>query len=333
MQPTSTVGKSDSLQVLREQISLRCPVTLSRIQQACRSTVCTDHGTAFCYRALGAIKARASEATAFGPAAERGMLPPLPPLPPVPQKQQLSSVKDPVCYICPCCSACFREHQLVVDQSLTLFLADQPAATSVIVRRVPGKASTFTYHKAPRASSHTVGISLDRQPRSSKHLESSASIRDETADVSQDTVPRRTHSNSHSRSHNQGLGNHNQRKRGGEDLAPYDAIDIARSSSHPQAWANSRARSASNSDSEAVSVGRSVSHASCNDCGSSDSSRTGSARAARPVALPTAEKAQARRERRARRQRADELERVKAALVKRALYEDHPESRGECLWL
>jgi hypothetical protein len=84
-----------------EIISLKCPVTLTRIVQPCRTLRCRPHASCFCASAVPHL--RASEGSRA----------------------------------CPICSARFADEELTIDARLSVFLAEHSAAERAAVRRQP----------------------------------------------------------------------------------------------------------------------------------------------------------------------------------------------------
>lgn len=286
--------------LVRQVIPVTCPVTRLRITQACRGKNCT-HPAAFCATALQSIRVCAPVGAA---------------------------------YRCPLCDSAIPADGVCVDGPLTVFLSQYLDATAISARRISGGA--WAYHKASvRVVKNKVrGASRDAFDAECQH-----------SPASHDTKYQRSHEVEPSSSissvgpatngeqpHWAAVGAAAaavlewQRPRRTvpprPTLLPPDVQLKLGSSAKPPSTRRTAEDARHLVEVPAVGAGqREDGH-----------SRRARGSTGLPSSLALAWKSERRLKRKAHKARAALLEAAHKELIKRALWEDHPELRGESLW-
>ena len=285
----------------RQVIPVTCPVTRLRIAQACRGRACT-HPAAFCATALPSIRMRAPAEA----------------------------------YRCPLCDAAIEPGDVCVDGPLTAFLSQYLEVKAISVRQRSN--GTWLYQKAPanrNRAQPAAGTAAADAKRQLTQAQPAAGTAD--AEHSCDAEP----SSSEERPHWAALGAAAATVAGWQRpqrpqswaAAPRPALvpPAVQRSLGLAAPAGGARRTATARDALEAAPPRNQREAGARQ---RDDERGASVRgnAGLPARLSAACKSERRLERKARTARGALLEAAHKELIKRALWEDHPESRGESLW-
>eukprot|EP00308_Calcidiscus_leptoporus_P001939 CAMPEP_0119375354 /NCGR_PEP_ID=MMETSP1334-20130426/35322_1 /TAXON_ID=127549 /ORGANISM="Calcidiscus leptoporus, Strain RCC1130" /LENGTH=303 /DNA_ID=CAMNT_0007393643 /DNA_START=76 /DNA_END=987 /DNA_ORIENTATION=- len=290
-------SREDPLRITHERISLTCPVTRQRLQQPCRSSACALHAQPFCAHALPYIRVLGCGKSDLS---DSGLA------------SRVDSPAATVHYRCPCCDAVFSEGELEHDVQLLLFLAEHIGLTHAAVSKSTS-GRQWRYRRVAKPStqpSRARSRAVLHIPKAKSSVRSDQSGR-ATSPSGSSEEPR-------------------------VKPEPSSEIDVGSCWAQPAA-ATASAASVHSSRVRLLNRLMDSRHSRREGARVEDEHHSGSnggGRGARALAhpLPTAEKAARRRDRREQQQRRQTLCKMKEILIKRALYESHPESTGDCLW-
>ena len=280
------------LAVGRQLIPITCPVTLICIRQACRGKRCT-HPAAFCTTALPSLRVKVN-----GDDPNRS-------------------------YQCPLCDDVFSQSEVVVDGALTAFVSEHPDAAGALVRPLAGRL--WAYRKAAKLSKPQAcgkrKACPDQAGPNNAEPSTPHPCADRASNLHPDKVQREIKQDPERLSIAPQSLSH--------DLSGFPGASHPRHrpAPPPDQGMMDRAREA-----DGEKYHRRV-QAPAMPARSGEGGAAG--RHTLPVPAPSRHlkpKAERKAERKVHLARSVLLDAAKKELIKRALWEDHPESAGDCLW-